>query len=91
MADVKQALIGLGYRLVEDAWYVRGRRTYMHDDETSRPHLAALRNPLGALGWSTDRNKLRSFRHPAGEEIEIEPGGADTSGHFLHHMKPVTS
>jgi hypothetical protein len=53
--------------------------------------LAGVRRSLQDLGWSSDRSKLRSFRNPAGEEIEIEPGGADTSGHFLHHMKAVIS
>jgi len=30
----------------------------------------------------------RSFLNiGSGEMIELEPGGSDTTGHFLHHMK----
>jgi len=48
----------------------------------------ALAETLRPLGWEADENKLRSFRHRrAGEIIEVEPGGSDTTGHFLHHMK----
>lgn len=90
-SGVEDTLYDLGYRLVDDAWNTHGRLTYVHNDDASRPHLAVLRQSLGSLGWSADRSKLRSFRNPAGEEIEIEPGGADTTGHFLHHMKAAIS
>jgi hypothetical protein len=82
VAGVEETLFDFGYRLVEDAWDADGRRTYVHDDDASRTHLAGLRQSPERLGWSSDQSKLRSFRNPAGEEIEIEPGGADTDGIF---------
>jgi hypothetical protein len=91
MAGLEQMLFDLGYRLTDDAWESDGRRTYIHDDDADRTHLKALRQALGILGWSADRSKLRSFSNAAGEEIEVEPGGSDVTGHFLHHMKAVTS
>ena len=86
----EDTLFALGYRLVDDAWNSDGRRTYTHDDEASRTHLVELRQSLGNLGWSADPSKLRSFRNSVDEEIEIEPSGADTTGHFLHHMRTFT-
>ena len=48
----------------------------------------ALAEGLRPLGWEADKNKLRSFRlRGADEIIEVEPGGSETTGHFLHHMK----
>ena len=76
-----------GYRLVEDAWITHGRLTYIHDDAADRSRLAALARALGSVGWNKSGDKLRSFRNDD-NEIEIEPGGADTTGHFLHHMQP---
>jgi hypothetical protein len=77
------------YELVEDAWEEHGRRTYLHEEDATRGYIAALAKQLRTLGWETDRGKLRSFHHPTTEEIiELEPGGADTPGHLLHHMKP---
>jgi hypothetical protein len=84
---LEETFLNYGYRLVDDAWESEGRRTYMHDDEASRAHLADLQQALAKLNWSPHSSKLRSYLSQAGEEIEIEPGGAETSGHFLHHMK----
>jgi hypothetical protein len=79
-------LIGQGYRLVEDAWSTDGRVTYVHDDTADRAHLAELVRTLGSDGWRNNREKLRSFTNDTGNEIEIEPGGSDVSGQFLHHL-----
>jgi hypothetical protein len=50
--------------------------------------LTTLRGILARHGWHRDTHALRTFRHEASSEIiEIEPGGADCSGHYLHHMK----
>ncbi len=81
-------LFAQGYRIVEDAWSTQGRVTYIHDDDATRGHLADLARVLGSIGWNKNRNKLRSFTNDGTDgEIEIEPGGADTTGHFLHYMK----
>jgi hypothetical protein len=83
-----EVLTAQGYRLIDDAWEARGRRTYVHEEDTTREHIMGLAGPLRRLGWETDKNKLRSFRHRGADEIiEVEPGGSDTTGHFLHHMK----
>jgi hypothetical protein len=81
-------LVAEGYKLVEDAWIANGRRTYVHDEDASRVLIRRLMTVLTRDGWEMETAKLRSLRHVAtGEVIELEPGGADTSGHFLHHMK----
>jgi hypothetical protein len=83
-----ELLIAEGYKLIDDAWEARGRRTYMHDDNATREFIAGPDKRLRSLGWERDPDKVRAFCHPTTREfIEIEPGGADTTGHFLHHMK----
>jgi hypothetical protein len=65
-----------------------GVRTYLHDEYADRTFLLKLERTLQTSEWKADRNKLRTSSHPpSGEVIEIESGGSDTSGHFLHHMK----
>jgi hypothetical protein len=59
----------------------------MHDDEANRDFIAELAKRLRTIGWERDPDKVRAFCHPTREFLELEPGGADTSGHFLHHMK----
>jgi hypothetical protein len=83
-----EVLTAQGYRLIEDVWGARGRRTYLHEEDATRGHIMGLAESLRCIGWETDRNKLRSFRHGRADEIiEVEPGGSDTAAHFLHHMK----
>jgi hypothetical protein len=83
-----EVLTALGYRLVDDAWEARGRRTYLHEEDATRGHITGLAGTLGHVGWEMDKSKLRSFRHCGADEIiELEPGGSETTGHFLHHMK----
>jgi hypothetical protein len=74
-------LLAQGYRLIEDASSTDGRVTYIHDDEADRAHLAELGRTLGNIGWKKNPTKLRSFTNDAGNEIELEPGGSDVSGH----------
>jgi hypothetical protein len=76
-----------GYKLVEDAWDQHGRLTFVHDDEADRQHLNRLARTLQVAGWEKSKTELRTFTHPAsGAIVEVEPGGADTSGHFLHYL-----
>jgi hypothetical protein len=83
-----EVLTAQGYRLVDDAWEARGRRTYLHGEDATRGHIMGLARTLRRVGWETDTNKLRTFRHRAADDIiEVEPAGSDTTGHFLHHMK----
>lgn len=77
-----------GYRLAEDAWCEVGRCSYMHEDDATRSQFIHLGKVLRHLGWSIDEDKLRTFLNSQAEEIiDVEPGGAGTNGHFLHHMK----
>jgi hypothetical protein len=93
--DVKSAgsathdlLVSQGYKLIEDAWVEHGRLTYTHDDDSTRMYVGNLARVLKSAGWDTDPGKTRAFRHSADrQEIELEPGGAEVTGHFLHHMK----
>jgi hypothetical protein len=84
-----ELLIRRGYKLIDDAWSSDGRLTYDHNDEATREFIVSLGKDLRSVGWETHPEILRAFRHikSPDEVIEIEPGGADTSGHFLHHMK----
>jgi hypothetical protein len=78
----------LGYRLVEDAWDTHGRKTYLHDDDADRQFLKDLQATLAQYSWVKDKRRLRCFRCEAsGEFIEIEPGGSEVSGSFLHYLK----
>jgi hypothetical protein len=87
-ASTHDILVQQGYKMVEDEWGKHGRRTYLNDEDADRAFLAVLVRSLRSSGWTPDRAKLRSFLHSiSGEVIEIETGGADTSGHFLHQMK----
>lgn len=81
-------IVAQGYRLTDDSWDEHGRRTYIHDDDVARLHITSLCMVLKSAGWKNDCEKLWSFVHrDFAEIIEIEPGGAEVSGHFLHHMK----
>jgi hypothetical protein len=83
-----EVLMALAYRLVDDAWTGFGRRTYLHDEDLTHAFLLSLAGRLRGVGWESDKAKLRSFRHhSASEIIEVEPGGSETTGHFLHYMK----
>jgi len=84
-----ELLVRQGYKLIDDAWSLSGRLTYDHNDDGTHEFIASLAKLLRSLGWETHPNILRAFRHPiiADEVIEIEPGGAETSGHFLHYAK----
>jgi hypothetical protein len=88
LSPLHDYLNGHGYRLIEDCWEAAGRRTYIHDDNADRSFLLTLVGLLIALGWSLDKTRLRTLlNEQAGELIEVEPGGSDTTGHFLHHLK----
>jgi hypothetical protein len=71
-----------GYRLVAR----NGRkRTYKHDDNADGSFLLALSYSLRYAGWQADDSVPPLYRMPsAGLMIEIELGGADTAGHYLH-------
>jgi hypothetical protein len=76
-----------GYKLVEDAWDEHGRLTFVHDDDADRQQLNRIAHTLQVAGWEKSKTALRTFKHPAsGEIVEVEPGGSDTNGHFLHYM-----
>jgi hypothetical protein len=84
-----EVLTAEGYKLVEDAWKEFGRRTYLHDDDADRDYIKGLARSLQSAGWRQYPRKMRAFLHPASQhEIEVEPGGSEVTGHFLHHMKP---
>jgi hypothetical protein len=85
-AATHDILVQLGYKLIEDEWDTNSRRTYIHDDDASATQIANLKKALGSAGWQRDLDNLWSFRH-SDEILELEPGGSDTSGHFLHHLK----
>jgi hypothetical protein len=84
-------ILAAGYKLIEDAWEKNGRRTYIHDDDASGVQMKRLIEILGSAGWEMDSHKLRSFRHIVSDDmIELEPGGSDTTGHFLHQIKALS-
>jgi hypothetical protein len=87
-SPVHDLLYNQGYRLAEDAWDADGRTTFVHDDSADRSFVRDLARVLQANGWRPDNTALRSFRNgTTGELLEIEPGGSDTTGHFLHVIR----
>ena len=87
-----ETFVSLGYKLIDDAWRAHGRLTYIHDDDADRQYLGSLGRTIRVAGWVSSPDQLRTFRHPTTNEIiEIEPGGSETNGHFLHLMKPNQS
>lgn len=84
MTELRHTIEALGYRLAEDASSEHGRLTFLHDDNADRPFLLALTNTLRYAGWRTTES-IRTFVLPGTLlKIEIEPGGAETLGHYLH-------
>jgi hypothetical protein len=78
-----EVLVSHGYKIVEDAWEKDGRRTYVHDEDATRAHLASLARMLRTVGWDRDPDKVRGFRHATSRQvIELEPGGSETTGHI---------
>lgn len=87
-ASTHDLLVSQDYKLVEDAEKEHGRRTYLHEECATRLYIADLARTLRGIGWKIDPTKLRSFQRPDTHEIiELEPGGSETTGHFLHYMK----
>jgi hypothetical protein len=87
-STIHDLLIRQDYKLIDDAWSSQGRRTYIHDEDATREFIVGLAKVLRSVGWEAHPNILRAFRYSeSGEIIEIEPGGADTTGHFIHHLK----
>jgi hypothetical protein len=84
-----ELLVKHGYKLIDDAWSFNRRLTYQHNDEANKPFISSLAKSLRSAGWEAHPSRLRAFSHPmvANYVIEIEPGGAETSGHFLHYVK----
>ena len=80
-------LIAQGYKLIEDAWEQSGRLTYLHDEDADRNFIKRLATHLRPAGWQTNFGKLRSLCHATQHELELEPGGAEVKGHFLHLIK----
>jgi hypothetical protein len=81
-------LVQHGYKLTDDAWISKGRRTYHHNDDATRDFITRLARVLRTSGWETHPEILRAFHHSgSGEIIEIEPGGEETTGHHLHLLK----
>jgi hypothetical protein len=81
-------LIQQGYKLIDDAWTANRRLTYGHNDDANREFITNLAKVLQSAGWHPHPTYLRAFCHQmvADGIIEIEPGGSETSGHFLHYM-----
>jgi hypothetical protein len=86
LSQTEALLIEEGCRLVEDSWREFGRRTYLHNNDADRDFIEQLKRLLRNVGWRINSGKLRSFSDENLHEIEIEPGGSEISGHFLHLM-----
>lgn len=87
-SSIHDLISDLGYRLIDDDWERDGRRTYISDENFSASEFKTLATILTRVGWERDSGVLWMLRHPVtGETIEVEPGGPDTSGSFLHHLK----
>lgn len=77
-----------GYKPEDNSWDTDGRCTYIHNESADKSLVNTLAGALYRRGWDKHPTKLRTFEHCNTHEIiEIEPGGADASGHYLHIMK----
>ena len=86
--DLEHVLRGLGYKLAEDVWADAGRRSYVNSENADREFLRDLEDEIRAFHWRKHNTRLRAFeKNDSSEILEVEPGGSDTSGHFLHHFK----
>jgi hypothetical protein len=83
----EDTLCMLGYRPEDDSWETDGRVTYIHDDDATRAWMISLERILGRQGWYRDKHDRNLFRNETGIFFEIEPGGENCSGHYLHLMK----
>lgn len=85
---LEQILMLLKYHPKDDSWDTDGRRTYSSDVNATQARLNRLGRALQSIGWEPMKNRLRMFRDTKScEIIEIEPGGDDCTGHYLHLMK----
>ena len=83
-----ELLISQDYKLIDEAWDKHGRLTYIHDEDANPVFVKALFGILRRAGWEVNASALRTLRHTAACcVIELEPGGSETTGHFLHYMK----
>jgi hypothetical protein len=96
---LEEMLALLGYKPEDDSWDTDGRRTYVNDDDLTHAFFTQLMNGLLHEGWQRagangvfadgKSSNLWIFRKD-NEIIEMEPGGADATGHYLHLMKAET-
>lgn len=85
MTEIQTILLAQGYKLIDDAKDKHGRLTFLHNDNADRSHLSALSHALRYAGWQADDAVPPVYRLPGTKlMIEIEPGGAETTGHYLH-------
>jgi hypothetical protein len=90
IGQVHDVLVGHGYKLIDDAWITKGRRTYIQDENLSASQLKNIQKVLGNAGWRKDLDAMWILRHPStGEMLEFEPGGDGATGNFVHHMKAI--
>ena len=86
--QVDEMLRQFGYRLVDDAWSERGRRTFLNSEDADYDFMKELEVALLPHGFKRHTTILRAFRNnDTGEFLEVEIGGPETSGHYLHHFK----
>lgn len=85
---IEHVLEQFGYRLVDDAWKKHGRRTFLNSEDADYELMKELEVALKECGFGLHETTLRAFRNSStGQIIEIEIGGPETSGHFLHYFK----
>ena len=66
------------------------RLTFVHNDDADCQQLNRTTRTLQFAGSQKSDAALRTFNHPVTRElVEIEPGGSDVSGHFLHFMSDL--
>lgn len=84
----EQMLRQFGYRLVDDAWSDRGRKTFLNSEDADYDFIKELEAALSVYGFRRHPMVLRSFQNgETGEVLEVEIGGPETSGHYLHYFR----
>jgi hypothetical protein len=86
--DIEQVLKQIGYRLVDDSWDDQGRKTFLNSENADYSFMKELESALIDCGFRRHETLLRAFRSGStGQFLEIEVGGPETSGHYLHYFR----
>jgi hypothetical protein len=86
-SPLSEILVACGYKLVE--CLEKARSMHVHSRRRSHASICCGTAQRPHNRWmGGGPQKVKAFRHISDHyEIELEPGGSELSGHFLHYIK----